>query len=417
MNRILGSALAAALMSTAAVARAEDKPPPSPPSASLYVGPCVSAALNGTKGPEDKGEVGIFGLLAASIVPKLIGAGLDWIGNKLAALGAEKRTTVFGVRTYEGPIDARTCIQLVRWKAGGPTLIELLSAPPYDSWPDYDDSPRMPANLGLDFFVELWIRESEGHDAVSLTPTLLYYPRQLAPRNLTRDTAIILSHNAEPIGGTAGPISWPLPRQTPVAGLQSFLSPGMAGNRPVRRRMGELISICRTQCQLASPWIANPWAAKKPAGAAETAPTVRVPGGGGASAIRPTNFRLEVTEIRDGSKFFKALADGFNVAKPAVQSNLEGLILSQTRANAEAQAQTASATALVAYSTKLNEAETSREKYCAAKGKSAGVVRGAAAELSGKQTLANVAAAAAELDPPFPRPVGVSGTVDSSFCP
>lgn len=418
--------LAVALAPT--LAHAEDKPPPASPNATVYVGPCLSPALNGPPGSEDKDQSAFLTAVLGAAVPSLIGSGLDWIGAQLTALGEDKKTTVFGARATEATFADRTCVQIVRMSGEGQTLDALLNAPA--GW----SAARTQASKGanwlaapapldrpVDFFVEFWVRPSTGGEVVSLTPTLLYYPWQLTNRrNGEKDAAIVVTAKLEPSGGTAATWTWALPRQTPSASLQVLIPARDDAGAQVRQRLGDLRRICETSCDLASPWTGNPWASDKPkaAGGAGALAANVGPAAAAANGPKATNIKVEVTEIRAGSQFFKALGAAFTAAKPAIKTGLEEAVLPAKQAQAEATATTTKATALTAFATKLGEADTAqKDKYCAAKGKPGVNWTALSAELQAKQLLANVAADAAEVPKPFPTPIALSTTIDTGRCP
>jgi hypothetical protein len=269
----------------------------------------------------------------------------------------------------------------------------------------------------LDLFAEFWVRTSDSGKAIALTPTLLYYPKQLASGRNGRDpSALVLSVRLEPSGGSATAVSWAPPRQKLQPDLQVMIPARVNGASWVRQRLGDLQRICEVACETASPWAANPWAGGKAPKAGAGGLAVGV--GPGTDAIeQAVNINVDFTEIRPGSKFFKALAEAFATAKPDIQSQIEQVVIADARDKAEAQATTATATALVAFAGKMSEAEEAHDKYCAAKGKPTGVLLGLSADLGAKQRLANVAAAAAELSVPFPTPAAASGTFNTSLCP
>lgn len=406
-----------AAMAAPTLAGAQEKPP-SPPNASVYAGPCVNPALSGPKTNDDKDESAFLTAFLGAAVPKLIGAGLDWIGAKLAELGEDQKTVVAGARTSETAFGARYCVQISRRAAtGGQTLDALMAAPQFANWPKPESAPRIARDQPMDFFVEFWVRPSQAGDAISLTPTLLYYPRQLGAKNGEKDTAIVVASRLEPFGATAASSTWAFSRQTPTAGLQAFLEPRPGDDGLKRLRGGDLLRLCETGCELASPWMANPWVKGVKGSNTGMAAAVAAPGTTAAYSEKATNIRLEVTEIRAGSKFFKALSQAFVAAKPVAQSELEQLLLADKRAAADATASNAAATALNGYAGKLGEAEAARTKYCAAKTVAGTNWTVLSAELRARQLLANVAAAAADVPEPFQPPIAVGNALVSAVCP
>lgn len=424
-------ALLAAILAPAPVL-ADDKPPPAPPNGRVYVGSCLSPALNGPRGTEDTDQSAFLTAVLGAAVPSLIGSGLDWIGSLLTTLGEDKKTTVFGTRATEATFGDRTCVQVVRLSAEGQPLSALFNAQP--GWSSAEAAAVADTNLrwvaapvardqAVDFFAEFWVRPSSGHEVISLTPTLLYYPQQLTgARNGTRDTAIIISAKLEPSGETAATWTWALPRQGPEPQLQVLIPTRDQGGRVVRQRMGDLRLLCESACAMAAPWVGNPWADQKagtaPAGGGGALAANVGPGASAAAGRKATNVRIEVTEIRAGSPFFKALGTAFTAAKPAIKTGLEAAVLPASHAQAEATATTARATALTAFATKLGDVDvTQRDKYCAAKNRPGANWTALSAELQAKQLLANVAATAAEVPPPFPTPIPVSSAIDPGLCP
>jgi hypothetical protein len=430
-------AFRALLVATAlapATAYADDKPPPAAPNAIVYVGSCLSPALNGPRGRADTDQSAFLATVLAAAIPSLIGSGLDWIGAELTALGEDKKTTVFGARATEATVADRTCVQVVRLNSKGTSLEALLQTKA--GWKDAADAAKaaavagtepswssaaVPTDQPVDFFVEFWIRPSTGREVVSLTPTLLYYPQQLTDhRNGQHDAAIVVAAKLEPSGQTAASWTWGLPRQAPTPSLQVLVPARDDGGRVVRQRMGDLRRICESACAMASPWTGNPWAKDKPkaaAGGGALAANVG-PGAAGAAGPTATNVSIEVTEIRAGSQFFKALGAAFTASKPALKTGLEQAIIPAKAAEAETTATTAKATALTAFATKLGEVDaTQKDKYCAAKGKPGANWTALSAELQAKQLLANVAAEAAEVPKPFPTPIPVSNAIDPGRCP
>jgi hypothetical protein len=418
---LLASALAPTL------AYADDKPPPASPNATVYVGSCLSPALNGPRGSEDKDQSAFLTAVLGAAVPSLIGSGLDWIGAQLTALGADKKTTVFGTRATEATFSDRTCVQIVRMSSEGQRLDTLLnaragwSAARSEAAKDQNWlAAPAPTDRPVDFFVEFWVRPSTGGEVVSLTPTLLYYPWQLTNRrNGEKDAAIVVTAKLEPSGATAATWTWAFPRQTPSPSIQVLIPTREDAGVQVRQRLGDLRRICESACELASPWTGNPWASDKPKAGAGGALAASVgPVTAGASGPKATNVKFEVTEIRAGSQFFKALGAAFTAAKPAIKTGFEEAILPAKQAQSEATAATTKATALTAFATKLGEADTTqKDKYCAAKGKPGANWTALSAELQAKQLLANVAADASEVPKPFPAPIAISSTIDASRCP
>lgn len=424
-----------------AVAWAEDKPPPDSPSATVYVGSCLSPALNGPAGANDRDQSAFLTAVLGAAVPSLIGSGLDWIGTQLTALGADKKTTVFGTRASEAVFGNRTCVQIVRKSSGGRSVDALIAE--HKGWREAEATAAaaaaaqaggpgaswtpsaVPKQQTVDFLVEFWVRPSTGGEVVSLTPTLLYYPSQLtSKKNDQKDAAIVVAAKLEPAGETSASWTWALPRQTPTAALQALIPPLEEGGRVVRQPMGALRRLCESECEMASPWTGNPWAKKDKPAAAGGAGTGGVIGGvgpgavGGGATQKATNVRVEVTEIRAGSEFFKALGAAFTAAKPAIKTGLEQAILPAKAEAAEATATTAKATALTAFATKLGDVDTTlKDKYCAAKGKPGANWTALSAELQAKQLLANVAADAADVPHPFPTPIPVSNAIDAGRCP
>ncbi|MBB4155746.1 hypothetical protein GGQ80_003671 [Sphingomonas jinjuensis] len=406
---------------------ADDKPPPAPPNAIVYMGSCVSPALNGPAAQDDKDQAAFASIVGAA-VPSLIGSGLDWIGTQLSALGEDRKTTVFGSRSSEVPVRERTCLQIARSAAGGRTLRSLLDA--QDGWTAALQrttnrqgwtAPAVPLDGPIDFFAEFWVRPSNGGEAISFTPTLLYYPRQLTRRgNGKLESAIVVSVKLSASSDAGASASWPFPLQRPNETLQVLIPPRRTETAVERVRSGELTRLCETLCELSSPWIGNPWAGAAKAGdAAGSRLAAGVgPGANGVVGPRATTVRIEITEIRSGSAFFKALGAAFTAAKPAIRSGLEEAIIPARRAEANTAATAASATALTVYATKLDEAETARrDKYCAANGKAGANWTSLSAQLRAKELLANVAADAAGVARPFPTPIDVGGALDASRCP
>ena len=409
-------------------ANAQDKPPPSPPNAQVYVGSCVSPALNGPGGTGDNDQSAFLTAVLGAAVPSLVGSGLDWIGAQLTALGEDKKTTVFGTRASEASFDGRTCIQFMKAGASGRTLNSLVgeqtgwSAAETKAAEKSDWSPAaVPRDQATEFFAEFWIRKSLGGEVVSLTPTLLYYPSQLTNRrNGERDVAIVVSAKLEPSGETAANWTWALPRQTPNPSLQVLIPPRSDGGNIVRQRFGDLRRVCESSCVMASPWTGNPWAGDKPKAAAAGVGGALAGGvgaGGSTGGPKATNVRVEVTEIRAGSQFFRALGAAFTAAKPAIKTGFEQALLPAKQAESDAAATKANAAALSDFATKVADADANRkDKYCAAIGKPGSNWAALSAELRAKQLLANLAADAAGVGAPFPSPIPVTSAPDASKC-
>jgi len=435
--------LAGTLFSTNSFA--DENPSPVIPNASVYFGPCVSLALNGPKGKDEKTESAVLSAALAAAIPSLIGAGVDWLGQRLSTLGEDEKTTLYGTRATDGDFNTRSCIQIARPSKDGQRLVDLLNTQP--GWSEtakaleinenYDPS-NMPKNLQVDFFMEFWARHSSNSRVVSLTPTLLYYPTQLtSKKNGKNDAAIVVSAKITPAGQASASWTWALKRQTPNSALQVVIPVREDGRRIAQQRDDDLKSLCEKSCDDASPWTGTPWVSlpeqKAKANNGETTKTDGNTGNTPTPLASPVgkpgdtsnktsplaaNITMEITEIRAGSAFFKAVGEAFTAAKPALKTGLETAILPDKRAEAEASAATTKAAALTAFATKLGEADSYlKDSYCAAKGKPGTNWKMLSANLLAKQLVANVAAEAAELPRPFDPPVAVADKMISTLCP
>lgn len=418
MKRALGVVLLAAAVAVPGLALADDAPS-GPPSASVYAGPCLSPALSGPKSQaeiqEGQQESAIIGALLSAAVPKLIDAGLDFIGGKLAKLAADEKTVLQGSRASQLALTPRYCLQIIKWAGDGAPLNGLL-APLVDP----STAPALAQDTRpTSFLMEFWVRPSQSGKAVSLVPTLLYYPKQLASAKNGKPATLTVSANLAPFDATATSSTWILPQQELRPEIQTLVAPRNENGKLVRLRWGELMALCERACDTASPWVANPWIAKGgsdgdgPALAANVAVAPKL----AAPQETAVNLGLDITEVRAGSKFFKLLSDGWNESQPTIQSWAEARALASARQKAQDETDAASATAALTASSKLEEADASQQKYCATAGKSGVLIQAAAAELYSKQINANLAAKAAGVSPPYPTVITIASTLDKSLCP
>ncbi|MGA0604230.1 hypothetical protein ACO2Q3_26240 [Caulobacter sp. KR2-114] len=407
--------LALVLGAAAGAAHAQDAPPASPPNLSLYSGACLHPGLGGSS---NASESALGALLLGQVAPALIDKAFDWVGAKLTALGADKKTVLSGRLAVEPQFGGRYCIQAVHWKDDGQHLDALVK------WKaQYAQAPLIPQDRGVDFFMEFWVRPSQGGDAISYTPTLIYYPALLGGRNGKRDPLLAVNANLAPVGAAGAAATWTLPTQNPDPAMRALL-PLPAAVDGVTYRYGptDLAAVCNASCPGASPWVASPWADAKVTGGGGGGGVGRVVdphagGGGQAYAIKPVNVSLQVTEIRSGSEFFAALASLFNTASPAVEAQLRQAISPEARAQAASDQMTAQATALTAYSTSLDGAESTRRAFCAADPTSA-YWPSLSAQLRAAQLSANVAAGKAQQPAPYPVPASVGDTrANKAICP
>ena len=320
MKRGLGVMLLVTAVTAPACAQAQDAPT-GPPSASVYAGPCVSPALSGALSQaelqDEQKESAIIGALLSAVAPKLIDAGLDFIGGKLAKLAADERTVLQGSRASQTALTPRHCLQIVKWAGDGAPMNGLL-APLVDK---EKPPPLAQDTRPTSFFMEFWVRPAQSGKAVSLVPTLLYYPRQLASAKNGKPATLTISATLAPFDATSTTSTWILPQQPLRAEVQALIAPRNEGGKAVRLRWGELMALCEQACDAASPWVANPWVAKD-------APKSdgQVLAGNVAAPILATpaetavNLSLTVTEVRAGSKFFKLLGEGWNENQPKIQN-------------------------------------------------------------------------------------------------
>ena len=320
MNRVLGVMLLATAVATPALAQATDTPA-GPPTASVYAGPCVSPALSGPLSQaelqDSQKESAIIGALLSAVAPKLIDAGLDFIGSKLAKLAADEKTVLEGSRASQVALTPRYCLQIVKWAGDGAPMSGLL-APLIDK----DKPPALAQDpRPTSFFMEFWVRPAQSGKAVSLVPTLLYYPKQLASAKNGKPATLTISANLAPFDATATTSTWILPQQALRAEVQTLVAPRSEDGKAVRLRWGELMALCEQACETASPWVANPWVAKDaPKGDGQVlagnvaAPVLAAP------EETAVNLSLTVTEVRAGSKLFKLLSEGWSENQPKIQS-------------------------------------------------------------------------------------------------
>jgi hypothetical protein len=426
------SAVSFALAVTvAAPAWAQSAPPPPLPNAEVYAGPCTVPAMK--RGPEQQSFIGS---LFAAVAPGLIDKGLDALGAALQKLAADKQTTLSGQVATERAYSNRYCLQIVRFgsmradpKAKGPPPADLAAGAVFpEAMLGRMRAAGIRTDIAPEFFLELWVRPSVDGSAASLTPTALYYPRSLGGTAAdSRDGVVTVSFAISPPAAAAAPRTFALGRLAPRPELKLFLPTTAAQANGLSD--ADLRTICQNGCEAASPWYPNPFAGlvdpsagggqgQGQGGGAQPGLNPEFAGGPAAPGITyrkaPLNASLTVTEIREGSKFFKFAAELWTAARPTVETELNQLALADKRTQAKAAETQAQVQALNAYAQAVNAVAPVRQQYCAATTPNA--ILAASATLRGVQLAANVAAAGADQPAPFAPPVAVSATKDAGQC-
>jgi hypothetical protein len=448
---VIGVSLAVLAATTAA---AEDAAPPKPPTGVAYAGPCVSPALNAGFKKDEVGtrQEGAFlsGLLV-NTGSAIIGKGFDWVGAQLTRMAESERTDISGRRTAENKFDSYYCVQIVRFSEDGSTLDDLVKD--LKGWSSRSDfkNPNVPFGRKIDLFAEYWIRPSFDNESITFTPSLIYYPKLMAKAKSNSKSTYITKISVT-IGDASAVATWPLPASTKPDGKLLSLLPIAdldAEKKIYTQSLTALAKACEIECEGASPWLKNPWKKVQVAGAAHStqtgeaaapaakasaaapAPAKKLADGlPGSEEAKPTagkveyavataNIELTWTEIRDASKFWKAVADAWNANKADAKAEVEKLIFDQKREEAEVVATNASVTALSTYATKLDEAESNRATaYCSAKDTPAGPKWTAlSTTLRAKQLAANVAASGAGQPLPFATPIAITAEYQPAICP
>jgi hypothetical protein len=461
-TKVIPLGLSVVVLVNATVARADAPAPPTPPNGSVYAGNCVSPALNATVRDKSKYEVGFLAGVVSSVGTALLGQAFDWVGTQLAKLGADQQTAVAGARTSEAVFNDHYCVQILRYADNGKTLNTL--EPP--GWSQAkQQTPAAPLGRKLDFFAEFWVRPSTDGGAVSLTPTLLYYPAYLNDSG-TNKAAQFVQVSLGGSGSDAASVTWALPSGTKPDStkLQVLLTPDTPVGGTINRFTPKQLSAgCESACEGSSAWITNPWKDAKiepvtppvpakaeaapapetkpaanagdksdkktktppfkaveatPPGAAAAASAAGTTDYGGANyAIKPVNIQLSWSEVRDGSAFWKTVAGLFNTQKPTLEAQAGQVLFADQKEKAKIDAMTASSTALTTFATTIADAETQRTMtYCPAEAIAKTNWIALSAALRAKQLSANVAAAAAGQPLPF-NPVAVSSKFDPTICP